>query len=548
MNSELVFQNYRNLCCWSGKNSQIGGLVFGRPIKREITLVIFSTAENLNNANTDFLTSCVSSDVELVGKVRVEGEHAPLIGNGFTITTTRDVLENADITTFLTQNSFLRHGDPIPDGLSMRVQVEFSCALRNGSESTDLINAAEKFIANLNQLTFACLDQGILLRKNMDVSTLHEKQPPLDKLSRGAFQLKDFVKLRAFRCLEFNTNNCADRKMVPIVRVTRDGTNYLRVLTSLDVTVPAVFGDSSDVLYDRLVKGIRRKVHAMVNVMMDSFRKQHKMLPTISQVFLPPGWCSLLHLQMPMCDEAEQHSFRVRLHKLFNLSLSMPCIRSSQAITFAPTRLLRSPHTNIKNYKPRGLIFAVKGDYFYYHYMQDGINDSGWGCAYRSLQSIWSWFILNGFTDKPVPTHLEIQKCLVDIKDKEENFLGSRQWIGSTEIGFVLDHLLGIQSRYIITNSGAEVVEKARELALHFDTIGTPVMIGGAQLAHTILGVDFNEGSGECNFLVLDPHYTGNEDINVVLGKGWCAWKPASFWNPQFFYNMVLPQTPNNIV
>ncbi|KAE9418904.1 hypothetical protein Angca_008223, partial [Angiostrongylus cantonensis] len=443
-------------------------------------------------------------DVKLVGNVRVEGEDAPLIGNGFTIATTRDVLENADSTTFLTQNDLLRHGSVIPDGLSVRIQVEFSCALRSGSESADLRNAAEKFTASLDRFTFARADKGILLRKNMDKTTL-DNERPLDKFSFGALQYKDFIQLQAFRCLAFSSSARDDRKMVPIVRITRDATSYFCILTTLDITVPAVFEDSSQVLYGHMVEGIRRKVSAMIYMMTDAFFFQQKMIPTVSQVFLPPGWSSLLHLQMLMSDEIEQH-------------------------------------------KSRGLISAVKGDYLYYHYMQDGVNDSGWGCAYRCLQSIWSWFILNGFTDKPVPTHLEIQQCLVDIKDKEENFLGSRQWIGSTEIGFVLDHLLGIQSRYIITSSGAEVIEKARELSLHFETVGTPVMIGGAQLAHTILGVDFNEGSGECNFLVLDPHYTGSEDIKVVLGKGWCAWKPASFWNPQYFYNMVLPQTPNNVV
>ncbi|VDM53492.1 unnamed protein product, partial [Angiostrongylus costaricensis] len=465
-----------------------------------------------------------ATDVELVGNVCVEGEHAPLIGNGFTITTTRDVLENADSTTFLTQNNFLRHGNVIPDGLSVRIQVlyhgfskikvEFSSALRSGSEITDLRTAAEKFTASLDQLTFARADKRILLRKNMDKATW-DNERPLDKISFGALQYK------------------VNTVTIP------DAASYLRILTTLDVTVPAVFEDSSQVLYDRLVEGIRRKVSAMVYMMIHGFRNQQKMVPTVSQVFLPPGWSSLLHLQMLMSDEIEQHSARVRLHKLFNLPLSMPCIRSSQAITFAPTRLLRSPHIHINNCEFHHFLRVM---------LNDGVNDSGWGCAYRSLQSIWSWFILNGFTDKPVPTHLGIQQCLVDIKDKEENFLGSRQWIGSTEIGFVLDHLLGIQSRYIITSSGAEVIEKAHELALHFETVGTPVMIGGAQLAHTILGVDFNEGSGECNFLVLDPHYTGSEDMKVVLGKGWCAWKPASFWNPQYFYNMVLPQTPKNVV
>ena len=52
----------------------------------------------------------------------------------------------------------------------------------------------------------------------------------------------------------------------------------------------------------------------------------------------------------------------------------------------------------------------VKGNYVYFHYMQDNFNDNGWGCAYRSFQTIFSWFILQSFTEKPVPTHREIQQ------------------------------------------------------------------------------------------------------------------------------------------
>ena len=42
------------------------------------------------------------------------------------------------------------------------------------------------------------------------------------------------------------------------------------------------------------------------------------------------------------------------------------------------------------------------------------------------------------------------------------------------------------------------------------------VCAGGGVLAHTILGVDYNELTGELRFLVLDPHYTGGEDIRVI--------------------------------
>lgn len=52
----------------------------------------------------------------------------------------------------------------------------------------------------------------------------------------------------------------------------------------------------------------------------------------------------------------------------------------------------------------------VDGHYAYYHYMQDNFDDSQWGCAYRSLQTLCSWFILQGYTQKPVPTHPQIQQ------------------------------------------------------------------------------------------------------------------------------------------
>jgi hypothetical protein len=43
--------------------------------------------------------------------------------------------------------------------------------------------------------------------------------------------------------------------------------------------------------------------------------------------------------------------------------------------------------------------------------------------------------------------------------------------------------------------------------------------VGGGVLAHTILGVDFNDVTGDVKFLILDPHYTGAEDLKVILDK-----------------------------
>ena len=126
-----------------------------------------------------------------------------------------------------------------------------------------------------------------------------------------------------------------------------------------------------------------------------------------------------------------------------------------------------------------GEVAIVKGIYEYYHYCQnDDVDDKGWGCAYRSLQTLASWFHLQGYTAKPVPTFKDIQKCLVDIGDKPSSFIGSKQWIGSTECNFVLESLLGITCKILYCSSGKDVETKGPELVTHFSTHGSPVMIG----------------------------------------------------------------------
>lgn len=79
-------------------------------------------------------------------------------------------------------------------------------------------------------------------------------------------------------------------------------------------------------------------------------------------------------------------------------------------------------------------------------------------------------------------------------------------------------------------------------------TFATLEFLGGGMLAHTILGVDFNESTGESSFLVLDPHYSGNEDLHTVITKGWCGWKMPSFWKQECFYNLLLPIPPQNVI
>ncbi|PIC33689.1 hypothetical protein B9Z55_013577 [Caenorhabditis nigoni] len=559
IDTQAMFQNYANLRSFSKSNSTetqttIGGVVFGRKARKQVIHVFFAYAEDLTESNLQFLESSLSSDIELVGNVNIDGQ-STLIGNGtFTLQLSSKMLENKNTSEFLDQNVIFNNDHISMEGASCVSKVGFEWSLRAGREQEDVKSAAERLSMASFRFSYLNAEHELVIREHKPETA---KQKYMDKFTKGALPYKDVIEFTSMQSLTRDTSNdTEDQKLVPTVKVTKDNKHFTRLVTIGEVVFPAYFGDSSFDLYKRAREALNRRANNTMMVTVNGIRSGRGVTTTTSATYLPPGWISLLHLQLPSkWTENEQRNYRIRLHKLFNLPSSKPCLRLSQSlplhsesVRLTNKKLIREPHLSISNYQPVGVVTTVKGPYNYHHYMQDGIDDNGWGCAYRSFQTIWSWFILNGYTDKPVPSHRDIQQALVNIGDKEQKFVGSRQWIGSTEISYVFNELLKLECRFIATNSGAEVVERARELARHFETSGTPVMIGGNMLAHTILGVDFNEMTGETKFLILDPHYTGSEDIKTITSKGWCAWKPASFWSTDHFYNMVLAQPPTDTI
>lgn len=77
----------------------------------------------------------------------------------------------------------------------------------------------------------------------------------------------------------------------------------------------------------------------------------------------------------------------------------------------------------------------------------------------------------------------------------------------------------------------------------HFQTHGTPIMIGGGVLAYTLLGVSISEDNPEkSKFLILDPHYTGTDDIVTIVKKKGVSWKTKNeVFKSGNFYNFCMP-------
>ncbi|KAH7829506.1 putative UFSP, UFM1 processing protease [Monocercomonoides exilis] len=199
---------------------------------------------------------------------------------------------------------------------------------------------------------------------------------------------------------------------------------------------------------------------------------------------------------------------------------------------------LSLPPTNHADY----IVGLVSGSYTYYHYDQQGENDAGWGCAYRSLQTLCSWLQFQRYGDADPPRLDDIKETLVVIGDKQPEFLKqSNPWIGSIEISLLLDHFYNIESRIIHLSDGSKFDDHADELIDHFQTMGTPVMIGGGVLAYTLLGVRISKKEKKPEYLILDPHYPGKEKLSVICGR-WVAWHPSSLFRNDVHYNLCLPQ------
>ena len=233
-----------------------------------------------------------------------------------------------------------------------------------------------------------------------------------------------------------------------------------------------------------LLKGCaQRQVHIFGGSILSEFKKLGSFSkPEVFHLKPEPfgHFVSLVYTKTGTCQNFTP--FRLKLHRKFLLKPDRPYFRRLNKFTFEVDRGTSGPLNNVHiGLAPSGVngeVALVQGTYTYHHYMQDNFDDNGWGCAYRSLQTLISWFRHQGYVGTSVPSHEQIQKCLVDIGDKERSFIGSRQWIGSTEVGFVLEKSCDVQCKFLSVSSGEDLENKGRELAHHFKTNGTPIMIG----------------------------------------------------------------------
>ncbi|KAJ9578653.1 hypothetical protein L9F63_005143 [Diploptera punctata] len=184
--------------------------------------------------------------------------------------------------------------------------------------------------------------------------------------------------------------------------------------------------------------------------------------------------------------------------------------------------LLQNVHEDVELPSTNGITTMIRGVYHYYHYGCDGHNDKGWGCGYRTLQTLCSWIKLLKNSSTLVPNIRAIQEILIELEDKPSNFLGSHEWIGSFEACLVIDHLYNIPSKIIHVNRGSELFQHISTFTEHFQKYGSPLMMGGDQDSSSKAIMGIHSKGKDIYFLVVDPHYVGRAKSSQELQEnGW---------------------------
>nr|XP_031841942.1 ufm1-specific protease 1 isoform X1 [Nomia melanderi] len=204
--------------------------------------------------------------------------------------------------------------------------------------------------------------------------------------------------------------------------------------------------------------------------------------------------------------------------------------------------LLENVHRDILSPEP-GRSFLVRGDYEYWHYGCDGFNDKGWGCGYRTLQTICSWITKTRKLEQSAPSVRGVQEILVALEDKEKSFIGSREWIGSFEVCLVLNHLYEVLSKIVHVRSGKELSGQIAVIKTHFQEFGSPIMMGGDMDCSSKCIVGIHEGVENTYMLIVDPHFVGQAKSNEQLvSQHWVKWQKLADFVDSSFYNLCLPQ------
>lgn len=221
-----------------------------------------------------------------------------------------------------------------------------------------------------------------------------------------------------------------------------------------------------------------------------------------------------------------------------------------------PSYLPTDVHLYIKDKFKGSDCYIAQGKYAYYHYLCDRLDDRGWGCGYRTLQTLCSWIhhqktshfekkvsdVPSRHIKRKVPSICEIQQALVTMEDKPASFLGSKDWIGTVECSMCVDYFYDVPCKIVHVRAG-DLFSHISLLCNHFDTIKSPVMMGGDNDASSkgIFGVVKGDTPSSTHLLIVDPHCCLDLSVEALVEEHWVTWRSVDQFDRNSFYNICMP-------
>ena len=131
------------------------------------------------------------------------------------------------------------------------------------------------------------------------------------------------------------------------------------------------------------------------------------------------------------------------------------------------------------------------------------------------------------------------------MEDKPSSFANSKEWIGSVEVGLVLDQFCNVPCRIVDSRSGSELNQVFSQVFKHFIEKKCPIMMGG-DLDCSSKGIfGACEDGKNFYFLVVDPHFVKTSDgitEKNIVDLGWAKWIKLEDFVSSSFYNLCIPQ------
>ncbi|KAJ1606736.1 cysteine protease [Cryptosporidium canis] len=196
------------------------------------------------------------------------------------------------------------------------------------------------------------------------------------------------------------------------------------------------------------------------------------------------------------------------------------------------------------------IIYQCFGDFYFFHYNHDNFKDSGWGCTYRSLQMVLSWYLLNNYTNKHILSITEMQDFLKKNDPTHCHLeIGSKKWIGTVEASFILMGYLGISCKLKYFYDVEEFLRDYDIISDHFQKVSTPIILSVGDYSYLLVAIQISKDplyplNPNVQYLLVDPHYSNKDEPELIFKKNGVSWK-----NPEFFksisknkyVNMLLP-------